>query len=133
MKTLEDVVQFLNETGMFFLSTEDGDQPKCRPLGFKLMADGQLYFGVGDFKDVYKQMQKNPKVEIVASKPNCWLRIYGTAVFESDYTLAAKVLETSPLKAIYNEETGNKMMLFHLEQATAEFRGMMNVEESINF
>lgn len=134
MTNIEKISQYLTETGIFFLATEDGEQPKCRPLGLQVVIDGQLYFGVGDFKDVYKQMCKNPKVEITASKQQDWLRIYGTAVFEEDYTLATTILEKVPfLQSIYNEETGNKMAVFHLENATAEFRSMMKVEESIHF
>lgn len=133
MKTIADVAQYLTDAGVFFMATEDGDQPKCRPLGFKVLIGETLYFGIGDFKDVYKQMLKNPKVEINACKGGEWLRVYGTAVFEKDFAIADKVLENSPLKAIYNEETGNKMMIFHLENATAEFRGMMDVQDTLKF
>ena len=61
----ERIDEFMNEAGVFFLATVDGDKPKNRPLGFHLLKDGKLYFGVGNFKDVYKQMQENPYVEIV--------------------------------------------------------------------
>jgi uncharacterized pyridoxamine 5'-phosphate oxidase family protein len=118
MSKIED---FLNETGVFFMATEDGDQPKLRPLGAHLEMDGKILFGVGDFKDVYRQMQKNPKVEIVACKQNGhWMRYTGTAVFETDEKYAEAMLEGAPeLRNIYNEKTGNKMAVFHLEQATA--------------
>lgn len=118
MSKIED---FLNETGVFFMATEDGDQPKLRPLGAHLEMDGKILFGVGDFKDVYRQMQKNPKVEIVACKQNGhWMRYTGTAVFETDDKYAEAMLEGAPeLRNIYNEKTGNKMAVFHLEQATA--------------
>jgi uncharacterized pyridoxamine 5'-phosphate oxidase family protein len=118
MSKIED---FLNETGVFFMATEDGDQPKLRPLGAHLEMDGKILFGVGDFKDVYRQMQKNPKVEIVACKQNGhWMRYTGTAVFETDEKYAEAMLEGAPeLRNIYNEKTGNKMAVFHLEQSTA--------------
>jgi uncharacterized pyridoxamine 5'-phosphate oxidase family protein len=118
MSKIED---FLNETGVFFMATEDGDQPKLRPLGAHLEMDGKILFGVGDFKDVYRQMQKNPKVEIVACKQNGhWMRYTGTAVFETDEKYAEAMLEGAPeLRNIYNEKTGNEMAVFHLEQATA--------------
>ena len=112
---------FLTEAGMFFLATVDGDQPKCRPLGAHLEMDGKIIFGVGDFKDVYRQMVANPKVEIVACKKDGhWLRYTGRAVFESDPKYAAANLEAMPqLKSIYNDETGHKLMMFRLEDATA--------------
>ena len=118
---MSKINDFLNEAGIFFLATADGDQPKIRPLGLHMEMDGKVLFGVGDFKDVYKQLVNNPKVEIAAAKNNGhWLRYTGRAVFETDGKYAAAALEASPdLKAIYNDETGNKMMMFHLEDAKA--------------
>ena len=112
---------FLNDAGVFFLATTDGDQPKCRPLGAHLEMDGKVIFGVGDFKNVYKQLVANPKCEIVAAKQDGhWMRYTGKAVFETDTKYADAMLEAMPnLKDIYNEQTGNKMMCFHIENATA--------------
>ena len=51
-------------------------------------------FGVGDFKDVYKQLLANPKTEIVAAKSDGhWLRYTVRAVFETDPKYAAAALE----------------------------------------
>ncbi|MBQ6622024.1 MAG: pyridoxamine 5'-phosphate oxidase family protein [Mogibacterium sp.] len=124
---------FLSETGVFFLATADGDQPKIRPLGAHFEFDGVEMFGVGDFKDVYKQLVANPKCEIVACKPDSkWLRYTGKAVFETDPKYAEMALEAAPfLKNIYNEETGHKMMMFHLEDATGVVIPMMGEGEDI--
>ena len=115
------VNDFLSEAGVFFMATCDGDQPKCRPLGAHMEMDGKVIFGVGDFKQVYKQMVANPRVEIVAAKQDGhWLRYTGKAVFETDPKYAQAMLDGAPhLKKIYNDETGNKMMCFHIEDATA--------------
>jgi uncharacterized pyridoxamine 5'-phosphate oxidase family protein len=130
---MSKINEFLNETGMFFLATEDGKQPKIRPLGAHLEMDGKVLFGVGDFKDVYRQMQVNPQVEIVACKQDGhWLRYTGTAVFETDYKYAEAMLDAMPnLRGIYNEETGNKLAMFHIENATAVDIPMMGEGESL--
>ena len=114
---MSKINDFLTEAGMFFLASVDGDQPKVRPLGLHIEMDGKVLFGIGDFKDVYKQLVANPKTEIVACKPNGhWLRYTGKAVFETDPKYAEAALEAMPhLKSIYNEKTGYKMMIFHLE------------------
>jgi uncharacterized pyridoxamine 5'-phosphate oxidase family protein len=118
---MSKINNYLNETKVFFLATVDGNQPKIRPLGAHLETDGKVMFGVGDFKDVYKQMKANPQVEIVACKQDGhWLRYTGTAVFETDYKYAETMLDAAPhLRNIYNDETGNKLAMFHLENATA--------------
>lgn len=118
---MRKVYDYLNNAGTFFLATADGDQPKLRPLGLVFEMDGKVLFGVGDFKAVYRQLSANPRCEIVAmGQGGHWMRYTGRAVFETDPKFAEAALEKMPdLRAVYNEETGHKMMVFHLEDATA--------------
>ncbi|WP_295619439.1 pyridoxamine 5'-phosphate oxidase family protein [uncultured Methanobrevibacter sp.] len=131
----ERVEEFMTEAQVFFLATVDGDKPKNRPLGFHLLKDGKIYFGVGDHKDVYNQMDENPNVEIVALVETDFLRYYGKAVFEETDDFAnAVVAESEFLQSIYNDETGFKLAIFHLEEATAEIRDITGkINESYNF
>lgn len=130
---MSKINDFLTEAGVFFLATADGDQPKVRPLGAHFEMDGKVLFGIGDFKEVYRQLLANPKTEIVACKPDGhWLRYTGKAVFETDPKYAIAALEAMPqLKRIYNDETGHKMMMFHLEDATAVQIAMMGEGENM--
>jgi uncharacterized pyridoxamine 5'-phosphate oxidase family protein len=130
---MSKVFDFIKEAGTFYLATVDGDQPKIRPLGAVIEADDKVIFGVGTFKDVYKQLTANPKVEIVACKPNAhWLRYTGKAVFETDPKYAEASLDAMPqLRGIYNDETGHKLMMFHLEDATAVDIPMMGPGEDL--
>ena len=118
---MSKINDFLTEAGMFFIATNDGAQPKLRPFGSHIEMDGKIIFAVGDFKAVYKQMLANPLCEIVACKPDgVWLRYTGKIVFDDDPKYTEAMYATSPLlKQIYNEKTGFKMKLFHLEDATA--------------
>ena len=130
---MSKVNEFLNEAGVFYLATVDGDAPRLRPLGAHMEMDGKVIFGVGDFKAVYRQMTANPRVEIVASKPDGhWLRYSGRAVFETDPKYAEAMLDGMPhLRNVYNEQTGHRMMCFHLEDATALDIPVMGEGESL--
>lgn len=130
---MSKINDFLTETGTFFLATVDGNQPRLRPLGAHIEMDNKVIFGVGDFKNVYKQLQANPLCEIVACKKDGhWLRYTGKAVFEIDYKAAEAMMEAIPfLKNIYNGKTGNRLMCFHLEDATAVDIPMMGEGESL--
>ncbi|MBO7395580.1 MAG: pyridoxamine 5'-phosphate oxidase family protein [Ruminococcus sp.] len=129
---MSKIGDFLKEAGVFFLATNDGDQPKLRPLGAFLDKDGRVIFGVGDFKDVYKQLLANPKCEIAACKKDGhWLRYTGKAVFETDSSYAEEMIKTAHLEMIYNESTGNKLMAFHLEDAKAVDIAIMGEGESL--
>ena len=54
----EKVDKFLNESKILYLSTIDGNKPKCRPLGLHKLTNDKVYYGVGQFKEVYKQFEK---------------------------------------------------------------------------
>lgn len=60
MRPIEQVNDFLTQSGTFYLTTVDGDRPKCRPVAFHMLSGEHIYFGVGDFKEVYRQMRQNP-------------------------------------------------------------------------
>lgn len=99
----------------------------------KLLEGEKIYFAVGTFKDCYKQMLENPHVEICANYEKGFLRYYGTVVMIEDDTLLAKVFEKAPhLTNMYNEKTGHKLGLFTLENATAEMRNQVGIEESFS-
>lgn len=78
-QSLKEISNFIDEAKIYYLATVDGDQPKNRPLGGHHIYDGRLMFTIGDHKNVYKQMQENPKVEIVAFSKGKWLRYTGKA------------------------------------------------------
>ena len=129
---MSKIGEFLKETGIFFLATADGSQPKLRPLGAFLDMDGKIIFGVGEFKNVYRQLKENPLAEICACKPNGhWLRYTGKAVFETDPKYAELMIQNFHLEKIYNESTGNKLMTFHIEDATAVDIAVMGEGESL--
>lgn len=134
IENIKKVNDFLTKAETFYLTTLDGDKPKCRPVAFHMVNGDRLYFGTGEFKEVYKQMKKNPNIEFCATVGKEFLRYYGKAVFESDYTIAERVLANAPaMQKVYNDQTGYKLGIFHLENATAEFRTMLGIKESIQF
>ena len=131
----QKIDEFISEAEVFYLATVDGDKPKNRPLGFHLLKDDKIYFGVGNQKDVYKQLTVNPNVEVVAVVGTDFLRYYGKAVFEETYEFADSIVAGNEfLQGIYNDETGFKLAIFHLEEATAEIRNITGeIMESYNF
>ena len=129
MSTLND---FFDEAGLFLLATEAGKQAKVRPLRAHVKLDGKVYSTLGDFKAVYRQMKENPNVEIAAfiAKNMKWLSYTGKAVFEENKTAEEKIFESLPhLRKAYNPETGHKMMIFSLTDATAKIVDMAGNEE----
>ena len=126
----EELCAIIEKAKVLFLATTDGDQPKNRPISGHFIDGDRVVFGIGDFKDVYRQLRANPKLEFTGLYDGVkWLRLTGRAVFDEGAEREAhqaKMLETLPfLVKFYNAETGHKLMTFHLEDATAEVVNFM--------
>jgi uncharacterized pyridoxamine 5'-phosphate oxidase family protein len=91
-------------------------------MGFIMEHEGKIWFGMGTHKNVYRQLQANPKVEIATTGPDSnWLRLSGEAVFDPRPELFQAALAAMPqLKDIY-PEGGPKMGIFHLNKGKAVF------------
>ena len=133
MSDIAKINDLITRAEVFYLATVDGDRPKCRPLGFHLLDGGKIYFGVGTFKQVYKQMQANPNVEISAWDGEHILRYYGKANLDKNEAIAEKAFELMPELAEIYKSNGWEMGIFYLEDATAEIRNMFEIEESYEF
>lgn len=130
MTNIEKVNEALSEAKLFYIVTVDGNKPKSRPVTFKMLDGDKLYFGLGTFKDSFKQLEANKNVEIIGCSDAKWIRYDGSAhfVFDDD-ELEERALDTMPaIKKIY-KQNGWKLGLFYLENAHAEIK---NVAETVD-
>ena len=62
---MKKVVEFLQANPVQYLATVGRDgKAKCRPFMFCFEKDGKLWFCTNNTKDVYKDMQANPEIEV---------------------------------------------------------------------
>ena len=67
---MNEVVKFLQENPVQYLATVGRDgKAKCRPFMFAGELDGKLWFCTNNQKEVYKDMQANPNIEVSVSSP----------------------------------------------------------------
>ena len=132
---MKEVLDFLQANKVFFMATIAGDEPKVRPLGFVMEYDGKIYFGVGDQKDVYKQMRANPKVEITSVSPEAkWVRLKGAAVFDDRREVFEASVKALPvLKEMYGDPNGPKLGNFYLKDAEAVFYDMQGNTKTVKW
>ena len=50
MENVERVCGFLDEAGVYYLATVEGDQPRVRPFGTALVYNGRLYIQTGKIR-----------------------------------------------------------------------------------
>lgn len=118
---MKKVVEFLQENPVQYLATVGRDgKAKCRPFMFSFERDGKLWFNTSNQKDVYKDMQENPNIEICISSPEYqWIRISGKAVFENNLEIKAAALENPIVKGNYQTPDNPVFEVFYLEEAHA--------------
>jgi uncharacterized pyridoxamine 5'-phosphate oxidase family protein len=105
MSNTDKVVKFLQEAKTFYIATMDGDQARVRPFGVAANIDGRVSICTSSQKNVYKQIQKNPKVEISAmTGDGKWIRLYGSLVDNTTTDGQNKIFEVAPnLKNMYKD------------------------------
>lgn len=105
---MNEIYEFLKKCGTYYLATIDGDQPRVRPFGTVDIYDGCLTIQTGMKKDVAKQMDANPKVEICAFDGTAWIRLCGKVVCDDSVEAVSHMLDSYPdLKAMYAPGDGN--------------------------
>jgi len=99
-------VELLRESGVFYLATNDGDQPKVRPFGAVADIDEKLYICTSNDKECFRQMLANPKVEIAGMLDDeRWIRVCGTVKVDSRVEAKEKFLKQHPLD-MYKADDG---------------------------
>ncbi|MDO4633058.1 MAG: pyridoxamine 5'-phosphate oxidase family protein [Eubacteriales bacterium] len=130
---MNEVLEFLKSCGTFYLATTDGDQPRVRPFGAVCEFEGRLYIVTNNQKDVYKQMQKNSKIEISGMSQGKWIRLAGNAVHDSRREARVAMLEANAsLGSMYNADD-NLMEVLYIENGTATFCSFTEEPKTINF
>lgn len=119
---MNEILEFLKQNPVQYFATVGLDQkPKVRPFQFMLEKEGKLYFCTNNQKEVYKQIEKNPYVEICTSSPKFeWLRLSGKVVFSQDKQIKEEIISASPLvKSIYKTADNPVFEIFYLEEGKA--------------
>ena len=130
---MQEVYDFLKKCGTYYLATVEGDQPRVRPFGTADIFEGKLYIQTGKVKEVSKQIQANPKVEICAFADGQWLRIAGKLVRDDRVEAKQHMLDAHPsLKGMYSAEDDNTEVLY-FEDATATFSSFTAPPKTVKF
>lgn len=118
---MKEVVEFLQANPVQYLATVGRDEKaKCRPFMFCFEKEGKLWFCTNHTKEVYKDMQENPYIEISVSSPEyAWIRLSGKAVFENNIEVKEGCMTNPIVKGQYQTADNPIFEVFYLEEAKA--------------
>ena len=130
---MEEVYEFLKKCGTFYLATVDGEKPRVRPFGAINIFEDKLYFQTGKIKNVSKQMQINPNIEISGMAEGKWIRLEAKAIRDERIEAKRSMLESNPgLKGMYKEDADNTEVLY-LKDARATINSFTEEPRVIEF
>ena len=143
---MQEVYEFIKECGVYYLATADlmeeagatggagaASQPRVRPFGTIDLFEEKLYIQTGKAKDVSKQIQKNPWVEICCFKDGKWLRVAGKLIRDDRREAKKHMLDNYPdLRHMYSEDDDNTEVLY-FEDATATFSSFTEAPKTVKF
>ena len=118
---MNEVVKFLQENPVQYLATVGRDgKAKCRPFMFCFEQDGKLWFCTNNTKDVYKDIQNNPYIEVCVSSPAYeWIRLNGKVVFENNMVVKEGCMNNPIVKRQYQTADNPIFEVFYLKDAHA--------------
>ena len=130
---IDKVYYYLIDAGTFYLATTEGQQPRVRPFGAVMLAEGKLYLMTGKVKAVSKQLAENPLCEICASFNGSWIRIAGQLVEDDRIEAKKSMLDAYPsLRGMYDENDGNTQV-FYFQNAVATFASFGGAPRTVEF
>lgn len=111
---MNNTLEFLKESGTFYLATTEGNQPRVRPFAAVFEYEGKLYIVTDNTKKCFKQMVENPKVEISCmNKKGQWIRVTGEVANDDRREVKEFALESNPfLKPGHNVDDGVFAVLY---------------------
>lgn len=130
---MKRALEFLQESGTFYLATNEGDQPRVRPFGAVFEYEGKLYILTNNKKECFKQMLQNPKVEISSmNKKGQWIRVVGEVANDDRREVKEVALEAYPsLKSMYSVDDGIVSVLY-FTKGTATISGFASEAETFS-
>ncbi|MBQ1832442.1 MAG: pyridoxamine 5'-phosphate oxidase family protein [Treponema sp.] len=132
---MNEIYDFIKKCGTYYLATVEDGQPRNRPFGTINLFDGKLYIQTGKSKEVSKQIQKNPHVEICCfdGSSGQWLRLAGELVRDENRAAKADMLSHYPeLQKMYSADDDNTEVLY-FKNATATFSSFASAPRTVKF
>ena len=130
---MKEVQEFLKKCGVYYLATIDGDKPRVRPFGTAEIFENHLYIQTGKNKDVFKQIEKNPNVELSGFVDGKWIRVEGKLVLDDRIEAKKDMLDKNPdLRGMYNENDSNTAVLY-FENGKAVISSFTEAPRKIEF
>ncbi|MDR2359913.1 MAG: pyridoxamine 5'-phosphate oxidase family protein [Oscillospiraceae bacterium] len=130
---MQEVFDFLRKAGSFYLATADGEQPRVRIFSNIAEFEGRIYLQTNKTKEVSKQLNANPKVEIIAYDGETWCRITALALNDDRVEPKQHMIDENPLLKDWFQADDDKTHIVWLKDASAKFESLFGEPKTVAF
>jgi len=117
---MEKCFRFLDEHIEVALATVEDTKPRIRVFQIMKRVNHTLFFATSPSKQVYKQLQSNPSLEILSSHGNVFVRVAGKADFAVDDQVQQQIYRDNlVLRRLY--KSYQDLAYFSIEAAEVEY------------
>ena len=118
---MREIIDFLTANSTVFLATSDKGQARVRPFQFQFEQDGRLWFCTARHKEVFAQLQADPRLELAGTARNmATLRLLGQANLDDDMAVKRRIIENNGLvRSIYGAADNPDFTVFSIDHGTA--------------
>ena len=117
---LQNALDFLREHKDVAFATCDGNLPKVRVFQIMKQEGTTLWFATSAKKDVYKELQRNPNVELLSWAENISVRCFGKVVFDVEDEIKRWVYDNNPvLSRLY--DSYDKLDYFRMDITAMDY------------
>lgn len=103
---MEKAFDFLSSHKDVAFATVEQNKPKIRVFQIMKQEGHTLYFATSPHKEVYRQLQENSNIELLAMDNNISVRVTGCAVFDVPDEVAREIYENNQvLPRLYKQYT----------------------------
>ncbi|WP_136523265.1 pyridoxamine 5'-phosphate oxidase family protein [Geomonas ferrireducens] len=116
--TRNEILMFLNSNPIFHMATVDGDIPHVRGMLLYRADENGIVFNTGKIKDLYRQLNKNPRVELCFSngifENLIQVRIAGTVEALEDLDLKKEIVAKREFLRPWVEKVGYEQLAVYV-------------------
>ena len=122
--TRKEVLEFMSSNPIFHLATVEGDKPHVRGMLLYRADENGVIFNTGKIKDLYKQLTKNPNVEMSFTngifENLIQIRVIGTVELDEDLDLKKEIVQKRDFLKPWVEQVGyDALAVYRLKNGVA--------------
>ena len=110
-----EIFALINKNPVFHLATVSGDQPRLRALLLYAADENGIIFHTGNMKDLHKQVQANPNVEMCFNDmaAQVQVRVSGKLAMIDDLEFKKEIVENRAFLKPWVERDGYDMLIVY--------------------